>query len=167
MAIKVVEFQDKINLNTNPQIPEINKVVDSNMNDLKDVANTNANNIGDLESLKATNKETLVNAINSSLNPVFLGEASGTNSVELPDEFNELFVIVTVNNNAQLSYLFNIPKAILSSESIGINQGYAATSINVAGHCRISASLSEISLLSAVSNGANVTSNSSISVYYK
>lgn len=167
MAIKVVEFQDKINLNTNPQIPEINKVVDSNMNELKDVANTNANNVGDLESLKATNKASLVNAINSSLNPVFLGEASGTNSVELPDEFNELFVIVTVNNNAQLSYLFNIPKAILSSESIGINQGYAATSMNVAGHCRISASLSEISLLSAVSNGANVTSNSSISVYYK
>ena len=167
MAIKVVEFQDKINLNTNPQVPEINKVVDSNMNELKDVANTNANNIGDLESLKATNKESLVNAINSSLNPVFLGEASGTKSVELPDEFNELFVIVTVNNNAQLSYLFNIPKAILSSESIGINQGYVATSINVAGHCRISASLSEVSLLSAVSNGVNVTSNSSISVYYK
>lgn len=167
MAIKVVEFQDKINLNTNPQVPEINKVVDSNMNELKDVANTNANNIGDLESLKATNKESLVNAINSSLNPVFLGEANGTNSVELPDEFNELFVIATVNNNAQLSYLFNIPKTILSNESIGINQGYVATSINVAGHCRISASLSEVSLLSAVSNGINVTSNSSISVYYK
>ena len=167
MAIKVVEFQDKTNLSTNPQVPEINKVVDSNMNELKDVANTNANNIGDLESLKATNKESLVNAINSSLNPVFLSEASGTNSVELPDEFNELFVIVTVNNNAQLSYLFNIPKAILSSLSIGSNQGYVATSINVAGHCRISASLSEISLLSAVSNGTNVTSNSSISVYYK
>lgn len=66
MAIKLVTFQDKANLNTNPQIPEINKVIDSNMNELKGVANTNANNIGNLENLNTTDKESLVEAINSS-----------------------------------------------------------------------------------------------------
>lgn len=66
MAIKLVQFQDKENLNTNPQLPEINKVIDSNMNELKDVANTNANNVGNLENLNTTDKESLVEAINSS-----------------------------------------------------------------------------------------------------
>lgn len=66
MAIKLVQFEDKENLNTNPQLPEINKVIDSNMNELKGVANTNANNIGDLKNLNTIGKESLVEAINSS-----------------------------------------------------------------------------------------------------
>lgn len=72
MAIKLVQFQDKENLNTNPQLPEINKVIDSNMNELKDVANTNANNIGDLEILNTTDKSSIVNAINELAKPPVL-----------------------------------------------------------------------------------------------
>lgn len=72
MAIKLVQFQNKENLNTNPQLPEINKVIDSNMNELKDVANTNANNVGNLENLNTTDKSSLVNAINELTKPPVL-----------------------------------------------------------------------------------------------
>lgn len=64
MAIKLVQFQDKVNLNTNENLPEINKVIDDNMNELKDVANTNANNVGDLSSLQTESKNSVVDAIN-------------------------------------------------------------------------------------------------------
>lgn len=63
MAIKTVTFEDKQNLNTNPDIARINKVIDEDINELKDVANTNANNIGDLSSLQ--DFSSLVEAINS------------------------------------------------------------------------------------------------------
>lgn len=72
MAIKLVQFQDKANINANPDLPEINKVIDSNMNELKDVANTNANNIGDLENLNTADKSSLVNAINELTKPPIL-----------------------------------------------------------------------------------------------
>ena len=72
MAIKLVQFQDKANINANPDLPEINKVIDSNMNELKDVANTNANNVGNLENLNTTDKSSLVNAINELVKPPIL-----------------------------------------------------------------------------------------------
>lgn len=66
MAIELVQFEDKQNINEKPELPRINKVIDADMNELKDVANTNANNIGNLKNLNTTDKESLVEAINSS-----------------------------------------------------------------------------------------------------
>lgn len=66
MAIKLVQFEDKQNINEKPELPRINKVIDDDINQLKDVANTNANNVGNLENLNTTDKESLVEAINSS-----------------------------------------------------------------------------------------------------
>lgn len=66
MAIELVQFEDKQNINEKPELPRINKVIDADMNELKDVANTNANNVGNLENLNTTDKESLVEAINSS-----------------------------------------------------------------------------------------------------
>ena len=64
MALKLVTFDDKKNLNNNPEIARINKVIDDDMNQLKDIANTNANNVGDLADLKTTDVSSVVNAIN-------------------------------------------------------------------------------------------------------
>ena len=72
MAIKTVTFDDKQNLNTNSGIARINKVIDDDINQLKDVANTNANNIGNLENLNTTDKSSLVNAINELVKPPIL-----------------------------------------------------------------------------------------------
>lgn len=63
MAIKTVTFEDKQNLNTNPDIARINKVIDEDINELKDVANTNANNVGDMEQLNVP-YDNVVSALN-------------------------------------------------------------------------------------------------------
>lgn len=64
MAIKTVTFDDKSNMSTNPDIPRINKVIDDDINQLKDVTNTNATNIGDTNNLSTSDKSSLVNSIN-------------------------------------------------------------------------------------------------------
>ena len=41
----MITFQNKVALNENPDIPEVNKITDDNINDLKAGINTNENNI--------------------------------------------------------------------------------------------------------------------------
>ena len=72
MAIELVQFEDKQNINEKPELPRINKVIDEDINELKDVANTNANDIGDLENLNTTDKTSIVNAINELAKPPVL-----------------------------------------------------------------------------------------------
>lgn len=72
MAIELVQFEDKQNINEKPELPRINKVIDDDMNQLKNVANTNANNVGNLENLNTTDKSSLVNAINELVKPPIL-----------------------------------------------------------------------------------------------
>ena len=50
----MITFQDKIALNENPDIPEINKITDNNINDLKAGINTNETNLNTLNT-KVTN----------------------------------------------------------------------------------------------------------------
>lgn len=47
----MITFQDKVSLNTDPSIPEINKITDQNINDLKAGVNTNESDIDNLKTL--------------------------------------------------------------------------------------------------------------------
>ena len=49
----MITFQDKVSLNTDPSIPEINKITDQNINDLKAGVNTNETNISNIKSAMA------------------------------------------------------------------------------------------------------------------
>ena len=42
MAIQTIQYQNKVALNTNPEIADINKVTDNDMNEIKSVVNNNA-----------------------------------------------------------------------------------------------------------------------------
>lgn len=42
MAIQTITYDDKVALNENPSVAEINKVTDNNMNEIKNVVNNNA-----------------------------------------------------------------------------------------------------------------------------
>lgn len=42
MAIQKIEYQNKVSIQDDPAVPEINKVTDSNMNEIKSVVNNNA-----------------------------------------------------------------------------------------------------------------------------
>lgn len=66
-----ITYEDKVALNVNSDIADINKVNDSDMNEIKNVVNTNDDNttnnsnaIGNLSSLNTADKNNLVSAIN-------------------------------------------------------------------------------------------------------
>lgn len=67
MAIQTITYIDKQYLNQNADIPAINKVQDTDMNEIKSVVNNNANNIGDLTNLETSVTSSIVEAINSNL----------------------------------------------------------------------------------------------------
>ena len=59
-----ITYDDKVTLNEQPSIADVNKVTDDDMNEIKSVVNTNDDNVGTLSSLKTNIKTSTVNAIN-------------------------------------------------------------------------------------------------------
>lgn len=43
MAVQTITYTDKVALNENPNVADINKVTDDDMNEIKSVVNNNAN----------------------------------------------------------------------------------------------------------------------------
>ena len=60
-----ITYTDKVALNVNSDIADINKVNASDLNEIKNVVNTNDDNMGLLSNLKTPSKDNLVGAINS------------------------------------------------------------------------------------------------------
>lgn len=60
-----ITYEDKVALNVNPGIADINKVTVGDLNEIKAVVNTNDDNAGALNDLTTPNKDNLVGAINS------------------------------------------------------------------------------------------------------
>ena len=65
MAVQTITYDNKVALNVNPDIANVNKITDNDMNEIKSVVNNNANNIGDLSNLTTPTPTNLVGAINS------------------------------------------------------------------------------------------------------
>ena len=59
-----ITYENKVALNVNSDIADINKVNASDLNEIKEVVNTNDDIVGDLAQLNTTNKSNLVNSIN-------------------------------------------------------------------------------------------------------
>ena len=59
-----ITYTNKVALNENPEIADINKVKDTDMNEIKTVVNGLDDNIGTLSNLTTTNKTSTVAAIN-------------------------------------------------------------------------------------------------------
>ena len=60
-----ITYENKVALNVNSDIADINKVNASDLNEIKNVVNTNDDNMGLLNNLTTPNKNNLVGAINS------------------------------------------------------------------------------------------------------
>ena len=60
-----ITYENKVALNVNSDMADINKVNASDLNEIKNVVNTNDDNMGLLSNLNTTNKSNLVGAINS------------------------------------------------------------------------------------------------------
>lgn len=59
-----ITYENKVALNVNSDIADVNKCNASDLNEIKDVVNTNDDNAGLLSNLNTTDKSNLVNAIN-------------------------------------------------------------------------------------------------------
>ena len=59
-----ITYSDKVTLNENPNVADINKVKADDLNEIKNVVNANDDNVGDLADLKTTDVSSVVNAIN-------------------------------------------------------------------------------------------------------
>lgn len=59
-----ITYEDKVALNVNPDIADINKVNASDLNEIKNAVNINDENAGLLSNLNTTDKSSMVNAIN-------------------------------------------------------------------------------------------------------
>lgn len=57
MAIQKIEYQNKVSIQDDPSVPEINKVTDSNMNEIKSVVNNNADILDDIDLTNYYTKE--------------------------------------------------------------------------------------------------------------
>ena len=79
MAIQTITYTDKVALNENPNVAEINKVTDDNMNEIKEVVNNNASetstNTNDITSLKKLVPTTLYNNSSGSNGAITLSES--------------------------------------------------------------------------------------------
>ena len=60
-----ITYENKVALNINSDIADVNKVNASDLNEIKEVVNTNDDNMGLLSNLTTPNKNNLVGAINS------------------------------------------------------------------------------------------------------
>ena len=59
-----ITYTDKVTLNENPNVADVNKVKATDLNEIKNVVNANDDNVGDLADLKTTDVSSIVNAIN-------------------------------------------------------------------------------------------------------
>lgn len=66
-----ITYTDKVTMNENADIPAINKVQATDMNEIKSVINENDDNVGTLSSLPTTDKSSAVAALSEIYNDVF------------------------------------------------------------------------------------------------
>ena len=65
-----ITYTDKVTLNENPNVADVNKVKANDLNEIKNVVNANDDNVGDLADLKTTDVSSVVNAVNELVDKV-------------------------------------------------------------------------------------------------
>lgn len=87
-----ITYTDKVTLNENPNVADVNKVKADDLNEIKNVVNANDDNVGDLADLKTTDVSSVVNAINE-----LIGEL-GNNYIKLSNGILIMWGTVAVGN---------------------------------------------------------------------
>lgn len=134
-----ITYADKTALNTNSQIADVNKVNDSDLNEIKSVVNDNDTNVGDLSTLNTTDKSSIVNAINELLPTVLystnkeFSEIANNTIITLNDDITnyQRVIFFGISNNENLSsvevYSPKVDdKVIISIGNAGNTGGYYA-----------------------------------------
>lgn len=141
MSLELVTFQDKVNINTNPVLPEINKVTDSNVNELKNKFNKGINTINALTYNLVTNgdavktgrlidgKEEYVKRYQMPINSVS-GEVNTRAQGSAPLGLNLSAITVTEMNGYVISNTNNVFSLDTSNFNAGNNYTYISYESN-------------------------------------
>lgn len=95
-----ITYDNKVNLDTNADIPRINKVIDEDLNEIKNVVNENDDNVGNLSDLDTTDKSNIVKSINEinsksmQITELYSGTATSTTTVTLSDNYDNYDMVV-------------------------------------------------------------------------
>lgn len=107
-----ITYSDKIYLNQNPSIPDINKITDNDMNEIKNVVNSNANGVGDITTLKTNDTTDLVSGVNSIIDAeVYSTTETKTNKVWIDGKpiYRKVLNLGSVNwNSTPKNFAHNI-----------------------------------------------------------
>lgn len=134
MAIAKITYANKVNINTNSNVADINKVIDSDMNEIKTVVNTNADNLGDVANLvSASNVVDAINNTNtySTTNEIIVGTWIDNKPI-----YRKTFFISSLPTNDFTKITHNIANLdeITHIEGIMRNaSNHTGTGINLAG----------------------------------
>lgn len=125
-----IEFTDKVALNENASIPDVNKCKASDMNEIKQVVNENDDKVGELDNLTTPNKDSVVGALNSLV--IDSGSNSNGSWIKYSDGTlictqKQQFTNVAVNNqwgslySARLQDMPDYPQEFIEEPAVSIS----------------------------------------------
>lgn len=121
-----IQFENKVALNENASIPDINKCKATDMNEIKSVVNKNDDLVGNLSTLNTTDKSSIVGAINE----VYQSNIYSTEETIIGKYFNKthyrkLLVIENpkVGNTAINHGIDNLEKITLMYGNMSVQNG--------------------------------------------
>lgn len=170
-----IQFENKVALNENASMPNINKCRADDMNEIKNVVNKNDDLVGDLSTLNTTDKSSIVGAINevnenNKWKLLQSGVETRTN-VSLDNiTFEELYIEVSMSDTGVdpngNNITFVIPKGTLSSTIKEFRNGfYFLNDYN--GSVLLKVTTSSVLLYDAYFKGNEVNANARMNVWYR
>lgn len=104
MAIQTITYTDKVALNENPSVAEINKVTDDNMNEIKSVVNNNASETSTNTTNITTNTTKITNLQTYSTSETNTGKTW----IDGKPIYRKVFSFTTPNDNNDYTITTNI-----------------------------------------------------------
>lgn len=118
-----ITYENKVALNVNPDIADINKCNASDLNEVKSVVNENDDNMGLLSNLNTTNKSNLVEALNeTNTNSKNMGMYSSGETI-IGTWFGKPRYRKTITFQTTISGSFTIPHEIANVDEIHVDYG--------------------------------------------
>ena len=106
MAITKITYSNKTNINANSGVANINKINDSDMNEIKTVVNTNADNLGDVANLVGASN--VVDALTNMNTYSTSNEIAVGTWIDGKTIYRKTFYIATLPNNNYVNVAHNI-----------------------------------------------------------
>lgn len=114
-----ITYTDKVTLNENPNVEDVNKVRADDLNEIKNVVNANDDNVGDLADLKTTDVSSVVNAVNEIVGQNNI--TTGSNAVKTgrkvdgKDEYTQKINVGQGPNNGSTEYNYKTDDKIITN----------------------------------------------------